>query len=184
MTVLLSYFWPVFAAGLAIGGVAGAVGFRLPQIATDRPGDRDALLNGWRRKQRYALTLGLLVTLASAALWHAPLGGADRFTRVVERSARQALDYYEMFGVTARLGREPLTRRLQLSGPADDFQRSELVRIMGDLPGVSVARWHLRDRQVPLIGEGALMAILGFLVGLLLAYLIELRRRYNAQWSW
>jgi hypothetical protein len=26
--------------------------------------------------------------------------------------------------------------------------------------------------------------VLGFLFGLLLAYLIELRRRYNAQWTW
>jgi hypothetical protein len=36
----------------------------------------------------------------------------------------------------------------------------------------------------PLIAEGGLIALLGFLVGLLLAYLVELRRRYNAQWSW
>jgi hypothetical protein len=27
-------------------------------------------------------------------------------------------------------------------------------------------------------------SLLGFLLGLLLAYLVELRRRYNAQWNW
>jgi hypothetical protein len=26
--------------------------------------------------------------------------------------------------------------------------------------------------------------VVGFLFGLLVAYLIELRRRYNAQWNW
>ena len=35
------------------------------------------------------------------------------------------------------------------------------------------------------IGLGLfLIAVLGFLFGLLLAYLIELHRRYNAQWNW
>jgi hypothetical protein len=28
------------------------------------------------------------------------------------------------------------------------------------------------------------VAVLGFLFGLLVAYLVELRRRYNAQWNW
>jgi membrane associated rhomboid family serine protease len=37
---------------------------------------------------------------------------------------------------------------------------------------------------MPLIAEGAAGAVLGFLFGLLLAYLVELRRRYNAQYNW
>ena len=36
----------------------------------------------------------------------------------------------------------------------------------------------------PLIAEGTGASLLGFLIGLLLAYLVELRRRYNAQWNW
>jgi hypothetical protein len=28
-----------------------------------------------------------------------------------------------------------------LSGPADDFQRAELVRILDDIPGVLEVRW-------------------------------------------
>jgi hypothetical protein len=72
-----------------------------------------------------------------------------------------------------------------LSGPADDFQRSELVRIIGEVPGVSTATWSANDGAgIPLIVEGAVVAILGFLLGLLLAYLVELRRRHNAQWNW
>jgi ABC-type lipoprotein release transport system permease subunit len=35
-----------------------------------------------------------------------------------------------------------------------------------------------------LLVEGLFAAVLGFLLGLLLAYLVELRRRYNAQWNW
>ena len=86
--------------------------------------------------------------------------------------------------VTARLHHGPLTRRLALSGTADDFQRSELVRIMGDLPGVSRANWSEARGGLPLIAEGSLVSLVGFLIGLLLAYLVELRRRYNSQWKW
>jgi ABC-type lipoprotein release transport system permease subunit len=35
-----------------------------------------------------------------------------------------------------------------------------------------------------MIAESAAAAVLGFLLGLLLAYLIELHIRYNAQWDW
>jgi len=35
-----------------------------------------------------------------------------------------------------------------------------------------------------LLAEVELAALISFGLGLLLAYLIELRRRYNAQWSW
>jgi hypothetical protein len=71
-----------------------------------------------------------------------------------------------------------------LSGPADDFQRTELVRLIDQVPGVAGAAWSPRGARVPLIAEGAGVAVLGFLFGLLVAYLVELRRRYNAQWNW
>jgi hypothetical protein len=71
-----------------------------------------------------------------------------------------------------------------LAGTADDFQRSELVRIMGAVPGVSSASWSAERGGLPLIAEGTIASLAGFLVGLLLAYLVELRRRYNAQWKW
>lgn len=165
MNVLWSYFWPAFAAGLLIGAVAGLVAFR-------------------RKKQPAILTVAAIVTIAAAMLWHGPLGAADRFSGQVERSAHQTLVYYEMSTVSARLQHRPLTRRLALSGTADDFQRSELVRIMGDLPGVSRASWSDASGGLPLIAEGSLVSLVGFLIGLLLAYLVELRRRYNAQWKW
>ena len=84
---------------------------------------------------------GVAATLASGALWHGPLGAADRFATRADKIARATLDYYEMPAVSARIERDPLTRRMILSGPADPFQRSELVRIMGQIPGVSDVRW-------------------------------------------
>jgi hypothetical protein len=169
MNASWDYFWPAFAAGLVVGLIAGLIAFRLRRT----------------RKQRYGtLTIGVLVSVALAMLWHGPLGAADRFADEVERTARSALVYNEIPQVSAHLHRGPLTRRIVLSGPADDFQRSELVRIMGDLPGVGSAQWTGEPAGVPLIADGAGVALVGFLFGLFVAYLIELRRRYNAQWNW
>jgi hypothetical protein len=185
MDALWSYFWPAFAVGLAIGAIAGTVTFRQPlRRAKDKLVGDTEILRAWRRKRRLTLLCGVLATIAAAALWHGPLGGADQFSSRVERGARQALDYYEMTKVTAQLQRNPLSRRLILRGPADDFQRGELVRVFNQLPGVSSVGWSERRAGLPLLGEAALIACAGFLLGLLLAYLVELRRRYNAQWKW
>jgi hypothetical protein len=161
-----SYFWPPLGAGLAVGIIVGAVVFRSMK---------------WRNA---ALALGLLASVLLAALWHGPLGGADRFSADVEHALRLTLINNEIPEVSAHLQRGPLTRRVLFSGPADDFQRSELVRIAGYLSGVESASWSTRGRGVPLIAEGEAAAILGFLFGLLVAYLRERRRRYNAEWNW
>jgi hypothetical protein len=59
----------------------------------------------------------------------------------IEGQARQRLDHDEMFQVQARLQRRPLSRRLVLSGPADDFQRQELARRLDAVPGVLDVQW-------------------------------------------
>ena len=164
MNAWWQYFWPLFGRRCDCRGNR-PVGFR------GRPRPR-------------ILALGVAVSLALALLWHGPLGAAHRFSATVEHQARIVLDNWEMGAVTARLHHGPLTRRLVLSGPGDDFQRGELVRTMETLPGVSGAGWSNADGGPPLIAEAAAVAIAGFLFGLLLAYLVELRRRYNAQWNW
>jgi hypothetical protein len=164
MNTLWSYFWPCVAAGLLAGGIGGLFGFR--------------------RKKRPPFIVAALLAIAAAAAWHGPLGAADRFRATVERQAREALDHYEMTRVTAHLHRAPLTRRLVLVGKVDDWQSGELVRLFSQLPGVSRATWSEGDEGLPLILEAVLAAIAGFLGGLLIAYLLELRRRYNAQWTW
>ncbi len=166
MNALWSYFWPALGLGMVAGIIAGSIAYR-------------------RRKARViALVAGLASAIGLAALWHGPAGGANRFSTSVERGIRQTLTYYEMTQVTGQLHHDPLTRRVLLSGEADDFQRSELVRLMNQVPGVSGTAWSSDGGGLPLVVEGGLVAVLGFLFGLLLAYLVELRRRYNSQWKW
>ena len=84
---------------------------------------------------------GVAATIAASLLWHGPLGAGDRLATRADKIARATLDYYELPAVSARLQRGPLARNVILSGPADDFQRSELVRIMRQVPGANDARW-------------------------------------------
>ena len=91
--------------------------------------------------RRTILLLGVVATLGFTALWHGPLGAGERLARESEASARRTLDHYELPMIQAKMQRGPLSRRLVLSGPADDFQRSELVRILDDTPGVLEVRW-------------------------------------------
>lgn len=165
MTAGWQYFWPLFAAGLVIGVIAGLRGFR---PSADR---------------RTVLAIGTAAALASALLWHWPLGGSGRFASAVEKEARFVLADWEMGAVSVRLQRGPLTRRLELAGPADQFQRGGLAKLMDLVPGVGGATWS-KKRAMPLAAEGAGIALLGFLAGLLLAYVVELRRRHNAHWTW
>ena len=182
MNAFWSYFWPVFAAGIAIGIMAGAIAFRRV-----RPAPEDELAGPapkTRRRRLIVLGAGVAAAIAATAVWSGPLGAADHFISRVERDARAALNHYEMTKVTAHLRRWPLTRRLVLAGPADAFQTAELARLMSQLPGVSRAQWTPSPVGPPLLLEGSAVSVLGFLFGLLLAYLVELHRRYNAQWKW
>ena len=86
-------------------------------------------------------TGGVAATLAFAALWHGPLGAGDRLAARADKIARKTLVHYELSTVSARVARDPLSRTIILSGPADDFQRSELMRIMGQVPGINAVAW-------------------------------------------
>lgn len=169
MSPLWAYFWPSFAAGLIVGAVT------FNYLVRRR-------LTGMRKW--LVIDGGVVVSAICSLIWSGPLGGGRRFIDTVEPLARRTLDYYEMTQITARLGHAPLTRTLILEGPADDFQHSELVRLFSQLPGVSKATFEPSNGALPIIVEGAGVAILGFLVGGFLAYLLELHRRHNAQWSW
>ncbi len=86
-------------------------------------------------------TAGIAVTLGFAALWHGPLGAGDRLAARAEKVAYNTFVKYERPMNSARLERDPLSRRLILAGPADDFQRTEMARIMAQVPGVNEVRW-------------------------------------------
>lgn len=167
MNAFWDYFWPVFGAGLVIGVVAGSFAYKIKRTRWLAP-----------------VAIGLGLSIVAADLWHGPLGGADRFANRIDRAAQAVLVRYEMTQVHAALHRGPLTRQIMLSGPADDFQQSELIRYMEQLPGVESATWSSSGGGMPLILEAVVVCIIGFGFGLLLAYLVALRRRYNAQWSW
>ena len=93
------------------------------------------------------LALGIAAVVAVTWIWHGPLGAGDRFAAGVDHRARTMLDHYEMVHVEARMERGPLTRRVVLSGPADDFQRREIKRMVEAQPGVGEAAWSPSSLQ-------------------------------------
>lgn len=171
MNALWDHYWPAITAALVIGAIAGTVAFRRAVRA---------------RRRNSALGLGVVATLALAMAWHGPLGASDRLAAAVEGETRKLLVAFEMGQVQARLERDPLRRTLLLAGRADDFQRSELVRILDAVPGVANAHWAgtPAPSTLPLWIEAALAALAGFGLGLILAYLLELRRRSRSEWRW
>jgi hypothetical protein len=87
------------------------------------------------------LLLGVAAVIGATWLWHGPLGAGERLASGIEARARTMLDSFEMNHVMARVERGPLTRRVLLSGPADDFQRREIKRLVEAQPGVARASW-------------------------------------------
>ena len=87
------------------------------------------------------LAMGVLAVIGLTWLWHGPLGAGERLAAGVETRARTMLDHYEMVHVQARMERGPLTRRVILAGPADDFQRREIKRMVEAQPGVGETSW-------------------------------------------
>jgi hypothetical protein len=133
---LWDYFWPIFAAGIVIGAVTGHLAYRQLRKA----GDSELALE-WRRTRNKYFGAGAAAALVAALLWSGPLGAGDRLAGRIETAARATLDHLEMTQVSARLERAPLRRRLILTGPADDFQRGQLVQILDDIHGVAGVRW-------------------------------------------
>ncbi len=179
MNLFWDIYWPLLTASVVFGVVAGIVGFRA--TPSNRPGTRL-----FKRNAGVAVVIGGLAVLVLGSLWHGPFGAGGRFASTVEETSRRVLNDWEMPQVRAHLDRGPMTRTLVLSGQADDFQRSELIRIMDDVPGVANVRWTdmKPTAALPLLAEAELAGLVCFGLGLLLAYLLELRRRYRAQWSW
>ena len=179
MNVFWDFYWPLLTAAVVVGVLAGALGFRATPA-------REPKTTKFKRYAVFVVAAGAIVVLAFGALWHGPFGTGNAFATTAERQSRKVLNDWEMPQVRARLERPPLKRTLVLSGPADDFQRSELIRIMDGVPGVANVRWTdtRSPLGLPLVAEAELAALLCFGLGLLLTYLLELRRRYRVQWSW
>jgi hypothetical protein len=180
MTIFWHFYWPLAAAALIIGVLAARWGFRL--VKPDEPPP------GFKAKRRKILLAGALAALGATLLWHAPLGAGRRLASTIEVSARALLDRQEMTAVQAQVARRPFRRTLLLTGPADDFQRKELVRILDNLSGVGGARWVSPATRggayLPVLAEALILAATAFGLGVLLSYLLELKRRSDSYWRW
>lgn len=128
-----------------------------------------------------AFSIGLAATIVSAVLWHGPGGAAERFVARSERDVRDMLEYFELQQVTGTVQRDPVARRIVYAGQADDFQRSELVRLGEDLPGIGEARWSrpktALSYPLPLVVEAIALALGAFLIGLTISAIAWFARR-------
>jgi hypothetical protein len=127
-----------------------------------------------------AVLIGLTATAACTWLWHGPGDAVERAAQHIDREARQMLDGYEMQVIAVQAQRDPLARRVILVGPANDFQRAEMVRYAERLPGIGEARWSRPKSQfthpLPLFGEALALALAAFTAGLLLTYALFVRK--------
>ncbi len=131
--------------------------------------------------------LGLLLALAAAWIWHAPLGHGERLIGRLQAEAEQAVAGTELADIRVRLSRDPLARTAILSGPANDLQREGLGSQMGlsdyvrEVEGISGVRWadepDAGRRVVPLLLETSALAALAYFIGLSLGWLLWGRRR-------
>ena len=176
MNALWTYFWPVFGAGLVVG----------VHRRTDRVPSPARPMSATQALRARVPCRGVHAASLRARCGTGRSAPPIASRAQVERGRRKMLVYYEMTQVTAHTApRSAHSATCMLSGPADDFQRSELVRLIDRFPGVSERQLvGRRRRRAADRRRRCGVALLGFLFGLLLAYLVELRRRHNAQWNW
>lgn len=142
--------------------------------------------------RRRIFLVGIAATLAFSALWHGPLGAGERFAVTVDQRAERTIRFNDVPEVNgqpvfkAKMQRAPLTRRVLIEGNPDNFQRSELARILNDIWGILDASWvDAKGRfqpttfLLPLAVEAQLLGLVSFALGMIIAYLLELRRRAN-----
>lgn len=131
--------------------------------------------------------IGLLLALAAAWIWHAPLGNGERLIGRLQGEAERAVAKSELPGIKVTLSRHPLARAATLSGPANDLQREGLGSQMGvsdyvrDVAGIASVRWADEPaptrRIVPLLLETLALAALAYFIGLGLGWLLWGRPR-------
>jgi len=131
--------------------------------------------------------VGLLLALAAAWIWHAPLGRGTQLIDRLEGEARESVASTELPGISVTLSRDPLARVAMLSGRANDLQREGLGSQLGvtdyvrAVEGIGDVRWAdeppATRRTTPLLLETMFLAALAYLIGLGLGWLLVGRRR-------
>lgn len=100
------------------------------------------------------LLIGLAATVLSAWLFHGPAGYGQRLIDGLNAQVQPLVAQQELETVHASFTRDPLTRDLRFSGPANDFQRHGFVQVIEEaqIPGIRSVGWGPAS---PIIGEHA-----------------------------
>jgi len=124
--------------------------------------------------------IGLAAVAGMAAIGHGPAGQGAAFVGGMEDEARAAVAATNVPDIDVRMGRDPLTRLATASGPADAFQREGQGELKGisdrirEVEGVSGVRWADEPERfaLPLFVETLILALVAYLIGLGLAWLL------------
>lgn len=129
--------------------------------------------------------IGLVAVVALGVLYNGPYGGGTRFIDRLEAHAARRISVTELPGITARFGRDPLSRSATISGEATSFQRDGMGSYPGirqrvaTIPGVADVRWADEPavRTVPLVLETLLQLLIAYLAGIIIGRLWFGRRK-------
>lgn len=132
--------------------------------------------------------IGLLLALLAGMIWHGPAGNGERLVGRIEADARNLVAQTNLPGLSVRAERDPLSRDLVISGPANDLQREGLGSQNGVMdyaraaPNVGSVRWDDEKAgfSLPLLAETLIVAVLAFLIGFGLATPLFNRRRKHS----
>lgn len=95
--------------------------------------------------------IGLGAALLAGWLSHGPLGRGEAFVDRLQARSQEQLREAAVSGVQVSFPRDPLGRKANLRGPANDFQREGQGLFPGindrilAVPGVSGVRWDDND---------------------------------------
>lgn len=98
----------------------------------------------------FKMLVGLAVTALSAWVFHGPAGYGARLLARLDAQVQPLVTRQEVPEVRARFARDPMSRRLEFSGPANDFQRQRFVELIveANIIGVKSVGWDPRSPAV------------------------------------
>lgn len=94
--------------------------------------------------------IGLAAVALSAWLFHGPAGYGARALGKLDAKLQPVVARQELPVVTASFGRDPMTRDVTLTGPANAFQREQFVEIIQEqqIRGLRSVAWDPRSPVV------------------------------------
>lgn len=95
----------------------------------------------------FKMLIGLAVTALSAWIFHGPAGYGARLLARLDAQVQPLVARQELPEVRAGFTRDPMSRRLEFSGPANDFQRQRFVELIqeANIIGIKSVGWNPRS---------------------------------------